>query len=78
LGRIIWYEHHDRLVAVDEDLKGKHREHCLCFRCSSFKPDRPENCDLAEQNYRACRINGMTMPVFECRQFIEGGDTTEQ
>lgn len=70
---IIWYEHHGEKVAVDEGLKGRHKEHCLCFRCTSFKPNTPENCDYAEQNFRACVINGMTMPVFECPYFVEGG-----
>lgn len=71
MGKIIRYYHHDMLVAVDEDLKGKHREHCLCFRCQKFHPNTPENCDLAEQNYRACKINDMTMPVWECPKFQE-------
>ena len=71
MGKIIRYIHHGFNVAVDEDLKGRHRECCLCFRCGLFKPNTSENCDLAEQNYRACKINGMTMPVFECPKFEE-------
>jgi len=71
MGTIIWYEHHGCKVAVDDDLVGKHREHCLCFRCGRFKPNSTENCDQAEQNYRACKINDMTMPVFECPKFQE-------
>ena len=69
MAQIEWYEHHGRIVAVDAGLRGKHREHCLCFRCGRFKPDTPGNCDRAEQNYRACRLNGMTMPVYECPVF---------
>jgi len=69
MGKIVWYEHHSQMVAVDEDLMGKHREHCLCFRCSLFKPDTTENCDMAEQNFRACKINSMVMPVYECPEF---------
>ena len=69
MGEIVWYEHHGALVAVDKDLMGKHREHCLCFRCEQFKPNTPENCDLAEQNFRACKINDMVMPVWECPQY---------
>ena len=71
MGRIIQYEHHGRLVSVDEDLKGRHRVHCLCFVCARFKPDMAENCDLAEQNYRTCKLNGMVMPVWECEWFVE-------
>jgi hypothetical protein len=33
---IVSYEHHGHNVAVRSDLKGKHREHCLCYRCSKF------------------------------------------
>jgi len=69
MGNIVWYTHHGVYVAVDDVLKGSHREHCLCFRCGEFKPNTPENCDLAEQNYRACKLNGMTMPVFECPRY---------
>lgn len=69
MGKVITYNHYGTLVSVDEELKGKHREHCLCFRCSEFSPNTPENCDLAEQNYRACKINGMVMPVWECPGF---------
>jgi len=72
MSKIIWYEHHGALVAVDEELKGKHREHCLCYRCDLFKPNQVDNCDLAEQNFRACKINNMTMPVYECRIFKGG------
>ena len=61
-----FYVHHGVIVAVDKSLKGKHREHCLCFQCAKFAPNTPENCDYAEQNFRACKINGMTMPVYEC------------
>lgn len=71
MGNIVYYEHHGATVAVDEELKGKHREHCLCFRCSRFKPDTPENCDFAEQNFRACKINDMVMPVYECSHFAK-------
>jgi hypothetical protein len=70
MGKIVSYIHHDVRVAVDETLKGKHRDHCLCFRCASFFPNEPGNCDLAEQNYRACKINNMVMPVYECPCFI--------
>ena len=69
MGNIIWYKHHGVAVAVDEDLKGKHRDHCLCYRCANFYPGEPVNCDLAEQNFLACSINSMAMPVFECSEF---------
>ena len=52
---IIMYEHHGVYVAVQEHLKGKHQEHCLCYRCSCFYPDDPkENCKWAQLNYAMC------------------------
>lgn len=35
--KVIEYEHHGTKVKVREDLKGKHRENCLCFRCGVFE-----------------------------------------
>ena len=35
--KVVEYEHHGSNVKVREDLKGKHRDHCLCFRCGGFK-----------------------------------------
>ena len=72
MGKVIWYRHHGGEVAVDEDLKGKHQAHCLCFRCAWFKPeDRERNCRLAELNFANCRLNNMTLPVYECPKFRE-------
>lgn len=77
VSKVVWYQHHGQVVAVDEGLKGKHREMCLCHRgCVNFKPGTAENCDRAEQNYRACRLNGMVMPVFECPEYLVAGDGT--
>lgn len=72
MGKIIKYQHYGVEVFVDEDLKGKHREHCLCFRCQRFNPDEPDqNCKIAELNYRNCRLNGLVLPVYECPEFVE-------
>lgn len=72
MGKIIWYEHHGQTVAVDEDLKGKHRNHCLCFRCRLFRPNRPKNCVIARRNYELCQQWNLVTPVYECPGFDEG------
>lgn len=70
MGKIVGYLHHGNYVKVDEDLKGKHREHCLCFRCTLFTPeDRTNNCKLANLNFANCELNGMVLPVYECPKF---------
>lgn len=69
---IIRYEHHGEIVAVREDLKGKHREYCLCFQCDRFIPeDRERNCRTAELLYAVCRECGLTTPVWECPYFAD-------
>jgi hypothetical protein len=71
--KIIGYEHHGVNVSVREDLKGKHREHCLCYRCRKFNPGKPEtNCPIANLLYAVCLAQNVVTPVWECSQFAEG------
>lgn len=72
MGNIIEYKHHGKLVKVDENLKGKHREHCLCFRCRLFAPGQGHNCGVAELLYQFCKEYSVTTPVFECPWIKEG------
>ena len=71
MGDIIRYEHHGVEVSVDEDLKGKHRELCLCWRpCAKFHPkDRPNSCPRANLLYAYDVAFGMVTPVVECSEF---------
>jgi len=75
MGNVINYKHHGNMVAVDEDLKGLHREHCLCHRCKRLKIPRGRwawlirwfiNCPRANILYTFCVLFKMTTPVFEC------------
>ena len=67
---IIKSEHHGWVVSIQEDLKGRHREHCLChLDCKNFKPGTPENCPLAQELFEYCVKYGMTTPVWECPKF---------
>lgn len=66
------YEHHGETVWVRKDLKGKHKEHCLCFSCDKFSPGTPEgNCPIANLNYAVCIAHNVTLPVWECPKFEE-------
>jgi len=63
------YEYHGGVVSVRSDLKGKHRDHCLCYHCEKFKPGTPDQCVVAQADYRNCvKFNIMT-PVWECPIF---------
>lgn len=64
------YDHHGRDVAVITDLRGKHREHCLCYRaCRHFRPGQPNHCEIASANYALCREHGLVTPVYECPKY---------
>ena len=64
------YIHHGKQVVVISDLKGKHREHCLCFGgCKHFKPGEPDNCEIANDNFQLCLKHNIVTPVFECPKY---------
>ncbi len=72
MGDIMTYMHHGEAMAVDEDMKGKHREHCLCYRCARFNPEnRENNCTVANLLYAVDCACGMVTPVWECSKFIQ-------
>lgn len=63
------YEHHGGLVWVMSDLRGKHRDYCLCHRCTAFKPGQPDNCPQAQELYEFCVKHNATTPMWECAIF---------
>jgi len=70
---IEWYEHHGNTVAVRSDLKGRHRENCLCHTCDKFKPeDREANCPIASEVYALDCERGLVTPVWECPEHVPG------
>ena len=66
--KVIKYNHHGADVSVREDLKGKHREHCLCFSCSKFM-DGSKKCKIADAVYQNCKDFNIVSPVWECPEF---------
>jgi hypothetical protein len=69
---IIKYLHHGKEVFVREDLKGLHREHCLCFRCEKLNTfDHTKNCAIAKTLYSIDILLHITTPVWECPEFKE-------
>jgi hypothetical protein len=63
------YVHHGREVFVNSEVKGKHRDHCLCFACKKFKPDTSENCPIANDTFENCKKHHLVTPVYECPSF---------
>lgn len=72
------YVHHNALVWVDEALKGKHREMCLCHGCNKFQPGTPENCPMAQLLFEHCKQFNQVTPVLECPDFQEVGKSDTQ
>ena len=67
------YKHHGVNVWVRWDLKGKHREYCLCFSCDRFKPDTEDNCVTANLIFALCKECDLVTPVWECPFFSHRG-----
>jgi hypothetical protein len=67
------YVHHGTLVSVDTELKGLHREHCLCYKdCKSFnEEDHTKNCEIANAVFKNCVDFGIVTPVWECPKYEE-------
>jgi hypothetical protein len=67
---IIFYEHRSKQVAVRKDLRGQHRDYCLCYQCEKFYPQyREGNCGIANELYLLNCKCGITTPVWECQEF---------
>ena len=65
------YNHHGTIVSVRTDLKGKHKEHCLCFQCQEFHPCEDNNCPIAQATFENCVKFNTTTPMWECPEFKE-------
>ena len=66
------YNHHKREVFVRTDLKGKHREYCLCHSCEKLDMvNRDKNCPIAKILFDTCVKFDLVTPVFECPNFSE-------
>ena len=64
------YEHHGAKVWVNSQLKGKHRDFCLCFQCNKLNLIEPEkSCHFAKEIYKNCVTFNVVTPVFECPAF---------
>ncbi len=64
------YDHHGREVSVVSEMKGRHREVCLCFACERFKPGEVDNCHAAQSLYELCVAGPITVaPVLECAEY---------
>lgn len=68
---IVKYIHHDKKVSVREDLKGKHRDYCLCFSCEKFSSVMEDNCKITNHIFSLDQALNVTTPVWECGSFEE-------
>lgn len=67
---IIEYEHHGLMMSVRNNLRGLHREHCLCWICDRFVPEnRKKNCIIANKLFDFDIGHNVVTPVWECAMF---------
>ena len=79
MGRILFegdefiqYERDDGTpVWVRTPTKDFDREHSLCWRCGLYKPGKDDNCKLLSEVTALEGKLGITIPVWECKDFIE-------
>jgi len=62
-------ERYGVMTWADQELDALRRTNCLCRRCKRLKPDRPDNCPMAEVVYALCKTKGMAMGVSRCQDF---------
>ena len=68
------YEHYGKKVFVQQDLKGKHRDYCLCFKCKKLDvEDIDKNCPIAKKIFSICIDEHLVLVIWECPQFDEEG-----
>ena len=68
------YEHHGTEVTVREDLKGRHREFCLCHSCNIanlYDEQKGKKCPIANKVFALCKSHHLVLPVWECQMFEE-------
>lgn len=64
------YNHHNCEVNVISDIKGKHRDNCLCWLdCIFFHPDTENNCEIAKETFKNCVKFNTVTPVYECPKY---------
>jgi len=65
-----WHHNENVPVWVQKDMKGRHREFCLCHKCEHFKPPiRIVNCEIANKLFAMCVEFDVVTPVWECPFF---------
>jgi hypothetical protein len=78
--KFVKFDHWEKKVWSREDLRGKHREHCLCYSCKNFHPnkwDRDNNCPIARAVYALCVEFNLVTPVYECPAFDQKDESCE-
>ena len=70
MNEYVQYSHHGKVVWVRKDLKGTHRDACMCYDCGNFHSGLPEgNCPIANLMFAVALAEGTVAPVYECPKF---------
>lgn len=67
------YIHHGKEVTAIDSVFQKHKVICLCWNeCKYFKPNSPDNCEIAQANYELDVKFNLITPVIECAKYEVG------
>ncbi len=68
---IVNFFFHGESVFANEEMVGRHRDFCLCWKCQHFTPEnRAGNCKIANALYALNLLSEITTPVFYCKEFL--------
>ncbi|HNW92866.1 MAG TPA: hypothetical protein PKM88_08160 [bacterium] len=57
---------------VRSDLCGRQKEHCLCWACRAFQPEREDKgCPAIRAVLQLATKRRLVLPVWECAAFSE-------
>lgn len=64
------YERNGKKAWVRSDLKGRHKEFCMCWDCKKFTPDTEDKgCPIIKQVLDTAAHHNIVLPVWECGVF---------
>lgn len=71
MAKFLKYFHHGEERWVRSDMMGKNKDFCLCYSCAKFKPNTPENCEIASGLHAFIIRNHAMAVMWDCAVFEE-------
>lgn len=59
-------KHYGHEVWVNPLTESIRKEECLCFNCDNLKPEKSDNCSIAQSLYKICLEKNVAMIITRC------------